>query len=194
MKDLQKDSQLNDLISNMFERPETLAQNDNSGAGARDVGMKETPHEPTKGKPLLIPDFVTKSYRAEPEVPLFKAGSGVLAWQPSKNPKISVEKVTVAQWTAANGRIMKKLLKDGISYETLMDYIEYTTKVGDYLQQYTVSSVMILDDVHRRYVAEENVAWSDVNKHFKDHYLVSIQEPSRVKSGWSKFRNRPTQQ
>jgi hypothetical protein len=69
--------------------------------------------------------------------------------------KVSPEKLTVGQWTAANARILAKLIKSGrLVGAEVADYLEYNRKIGDLLQIYTASSVFHLDHIHRQEIHE----------------------------------------
>ena len=109
---------------------------------------------------FCIPDFVTKPNASTAN---------------SDRDKVKrVEEVTTAQWISANAKILLKLMADGVDRDEIQRYLRYTVKVGDYLQMAETSSVMLLDNEHRRQVYEENRQWDNIDSdkvyfHLKTH-------------------------
>ena len=82
------------------------------------------------------------------------------------------------QWLSANARIMLALL-DNMDKATITSYLRYTAKIGDYLQVSEPSSVMLLDEEHRKSVTRENRQWDDIDGDRRYFYL----EKSKSSSG-----------
>lgn len=112
-----------------------------------------------QGKSLfLIPDFISKpnaSYTSNTERDKVKR----------------VEDVTAAQWISANSKILMKLITEGMEMLDVQRYLRYTIKVGDYLQMAETSSVMLLDNEHRRQVQEEGRQWDNIDSDKVYFYL-----------------------
>ena len=82
-----------------------------------------------------------------------------------RKPKI--QEVTLSQWVSANARIMSKLIADGTLSDTrdFLDYLEYTSRVGDLVQTHRVSSVMLFDNKFQQDQAAAGSRWSEYNWH-----------------------------
>ena len=135
-------------------------------------------------KPLLIPDFVIdikKGLYEEDEEDWLTTKSGAkLSLKLSKKKKPHPEEVTVPQWIGANARIvLKKLTSQSITMAEIKDYLLYTAKIGDLLQQYTPESVMVMDDVHRRKQAMEHTRFADIELHTQ---LVHLEKKNPISS------------
>lgn len=126
---------------------------------------------PTK-KVLLIPDFVVTrdgDNDSDEETLVFSQGNLRVK---SKN-KPTLREVTVAQWISANISILE-ILRETFSPDQLSDYLQFTKQIGDYLQIYTVPSVLALDNQHRKDVFKYGHKWSDISIHHISFYLVRI--------------------
>ena len=62
---------------------------------------------------------------------------------------------------------MSKLIADGTLSDTrdLLDYLEYTSRVGDLVQMHTVPSVVLFDNKFRQDQAAAGSRWSEYNWH-----------------------------
>ena len=141
-----------------------------------------------KPKYLLIPDHVSfpKSTDTEEETELFSSGSKRVLLKSAKT-KPKVENVTLPQWISANGRILLKLIAKGCDMQTVKDYLQYNIELGDYLQTCTQSSVLILDDAHRRAVSDQSKRYSEVDAHHRYFYLE--RKPAAVNTSKATYRS-----
>lgn len=98
--------------------------------------------------PHLIPDNVSK-----PNV----------SYLNDKDRVKRIEEVTPAQWISANSKILLKLIGEGMNMDGVRSYLRYTSKIGDYLQVSEPSSVMLLDNEHRRQVYDESRQWHEID-------------------------------
>jgi hypothetical protein len=114
-------------------------------------------------KPLLPVNFVStpKGIILDHEQVVTTDKDGNLKLKPSKN-RPTADKLTVGQWTSANARILAKLVPR-FTPQDLIDYLDYTRKVGDLLNQFTYSSVFILDNDHRIYVNTHGGRWNQID-------------------------------
>jgi hypothetical protein len=100
-------------------------------------------------KPLLPVNFVStpRGIIMDLEKVVTTSKDGELTIKPSKN-RPTADKLTAGQWVAANSRILAKLAPK-FSPQQMMDYLDYTRKLGDLLTQFTQASVFVLDNNHR---------------------------------------------
>ena len=100
-------------------------------------------------KPLLPVNFVStpRGIIMDQEKVVTTNKDGELAIKPSKN-RPTADKLTAGQWVAANSRILAKLAPK-FSPQDMMDYLDYTRKIGDLMTQFTQASVFVLDNNHR---------------------------------------------
>jgi hypothetical protein len=144
-------------------------------------------------KHLSIPDHLSRltgvPVSLEDEL---LTSSGVNITFKSTAKKVEIEDVTPGMWISANSRILD-LLSSAMSNVEVAEYHEYTRQVGDLLQVYTESSVMLFDDEHRRMVHATNRSWIDVYSHleriflkFKSNPVPSPKASSSGASGSSK--------
>jgi hypothetical protein len=123
-------------------------------------------------KHLSIPDFITRvegSPKEDEGVYLSTAG-GKLTFKAAGTKKVEVQNVCFGQWIGANSRI-HEVLYSTMSPSQNAAYCEYTRMVGDLYQLYTESSVMVLDDEHRRMVALSGRSWADLSLHLERMHL-----------------------
>ena len=99
----------------------------------------------------LIPDFVSKPTAS------YQSGS-------EKEKVKKVEEITQAQWISGNSKILLKLIEEGMNIDGVKAYLRYVSKVGDYLQVSEASSVMLLDNEHRKQVHEESRQWDHIDR------------------------------
>ena len=141
------------------------------------MGMTEPATVQSTGKPkskgpnkcYSVIDFVSfaNATHGDEETELLSDNNGtsIIMKNSRRNPKI--QEVTLSQWVSANTRIMSKLIADGTLSDTrdLLDYLEYTSRVGDLEQTHTVPSVMLFDNKFRQDQAAEGSRWSEYNWH-----------------------------
>jgi hypothetical protein len=99
---------------------------------------------------------------------------GSMKLKPSKY-KPTPDKITVGQWVAANARIMSKLMPK-FSPQDLIDYLDYNRKIGDLLNQFTYSSVFLVDNDHRVDVNHSGRRWNDIDCSLELYYLKKKDE------------------
>lgn len=87
------------------------------------------------------------------------------------NNKQKIKDVSVPQWVGANSRILLTLIDKGADKNTVEKYLRYTAKMGDYFQVSDASSVMLLDEEHRKMVARESRQWDDIDGDKRYFYL-----------------------
>ena len=94
--------------------------------------------------------------------------------------KMKPDEVTVPQWLSTNARILLTLL-DEMDKDTIAAYLRYTMKIGDYLQVSDVSSVMLLDEDHRKQVKRERSQWDEIDG--DKHYFFLEKEREKQRTG-----------
>jgi hypothetical protein len=131
-------------------------------------------------KPLLPCNFIsnTRGTMSESEE-VVHTGDGTQLVLKKTARKSSPDKLTTGQWVSANVRILQRLIP-GFSTQELSDYFDYTIGVGDSLQLFTTSSVMILDNEHRIDVHKTGRRWNNVDSRLENRYLKRKEE-SQVK-------------
>lgn len=179
-KDLQKDKALNQLLGEISTESSAFGLNDllafekesktHVPAGSPPAADSEGKH-----KTLFIKDFISNN-RIVPNDPDEKelfSGSGSSVFMRSQGVKVRPENVSIAQWTAANMRILAKLIDRGdiVSKQDIIDYMKYTEELGDYFQIYTTPSVMLYDHRYRERQAKENFRWGTPDFHAVNFYL-----------------------
>lgn len=185
---LARNQELNDLVKSLqgtsLKDLLTVQAMEQEGACA----STKAPAAGENPKPLLIPDFVSKPKGVpddEEEITFNTSGQAHLFLRSRAKPK--VDQVTLAMWVSANARILRKLIDSEIDDLTTVvslvkTYLDYTAQVGDFCQSYTTSSVMLLDDAHRRQQAKEATAWNDVNMHAMFYHLEKKSLPNKESS------------
>jgi hypothetical protein len=123
-------------------------------------------------KPLLPVNFVStpRGIIIDHDQVVTADKDGKLLIKPNKH-KPTADKLTVGQWVGANSRILSKLIPK-LSAQDLMDYLDYCRKIGDLLNQFTTSSVFILDNDHRIEVNQTaGKRWNDIDSHLEIYTL-----------------------
>ena len=114
-------------------------------------------------------DFVSfaNATHGDEETELLTDNNGTSITMKNSRRKPKIQKVTLSQWVSANARIMSKLIADGTLSDTkdLLDYLEYTSRVGDLVQMHTIPSVMLFDNKFRQDQAAAGSRWSEYNWH-----------------------------
>ena len=106
-------------------------------------------------RPLLIPDFISSLPLALHEVKetvLGTSGDVRIVLKTAQDKKLSLEKISFSQWSAANFRIMYTLMTDGSlsSSQDILQYIMYFSKISELAKCYPLSKVMQYDDLYPR--------------------------------------------
>ena len=164
--ELAKNKELNDLLnglSDMHLKDYLTQETCETGVGS---GKSERRGE--KAKVYLIRDFVSKpkSVTTDNETTLLANGETKLFVRSGSNSKPNADQVSLAQWISANSRILLQLMADGTAdIETIKSYLQYTSQIGDFAQVYTTSSIMLLDDNHRRQIGPEKGSWNEISFH-----------------------------
>jgi hypothetical protein len=144
------------------------------------LGVDDQPLN-AKGEKCLLPvNFLSCVRGTQDSEEVIHSGKGVNLVIQSNLSKKSPEKLTVGQWTAANARILSKLIKSGrlVGLE-IADYLEYNRKIGDLLQLYTASSVFQLDHNHRLEVHEDATRrWHEIDCTLENAHLKRRDDPS----------------
>ena len=167
---LGRDKELNKLLSLYHQdRQDFLSVREDGTSGASPVAV--TQGERLK-KHLSIVDFISRTDGPplEDEETLVTTSGTKLVLSKSTSKKIEVQNVTVPQWISANSRIYD-LLTPTMSRLEMASYNEYVRVVGDLLQIYTVSSIMCMDEEHRRLVNATGRSWCDVSLHLERMFL-----------------------
>jgi hypothetical protein len=126
------------------------------GSGVKDLmtdllNLDDVPLN-AKGEKCLLPTSFLSCVRGTQNTDeVVHSGKGQnLILQSTLNRVTKPEKLTVGQWTAANARILAKLISDNrLTASELQDYLEYNRKLGDLLQIFTPGSCFMLDNNHR---------------------------------------------
>jgi hypothetical protein len=163
---LAKDKELNTLLRSYNEGERDFL------AGFNKVASASAGEKPKKA--LYIPDFVTCVSEAtvSDDEEILTTSSGTQLSLKTKPKRLEPKDVTLPMWISANSRICD-VLSPGFSSIELQQYNEFTRQIGDLLQLYSVSSVMVLDHEHRRHVAATGRAWDDISHHLEKIHLRS---------------------
>ena len=118
---------------------------------------------------LQIIDFISFSDTPDQSIEL---SEGVSIRLPGAKPKL--DSVTPFQWLSANCRIMATLIQSGkIAGRDILDYLAYTTKVGEMATRYTWASVLNYDEQYRKSQAAYGFRWGSDSQHLA---LVALRE------------------
>ena len=171
LKDLSNDKKLEEMLRSLKDEHLEFME-----PGLITDGKKSA--SPCKGK-YYITDFVN-----------IPTKSSITAANPDKQKR--VEDVTIPQWISANVKILQKLMAEGMSQENVIKYLRYTSKIGDYLQTSDQSSVMLLDNEHRRQVYEEHRDWDSIDGDKVYFHLKSLTTRWQKKSTYMDDKSKPT--
>ena len=97
-------------------------------------------------------------------------GDSELVWR-NKAKKPTLEKVSVAQWAGASFRIARLML-DKLSKDEFRNYLDYHANISDFMQIYTVPSVLMLDDAHRGNMVSASTPWTALDHNLETWHLV----------------------
>jgi hypothetical protein len=122
---------------------------------------------PKGNKYRAIVDFIPNCARASDEE--VEIAKGVVLKMKSGGSKVKLEQVTPAQWLSANSRILADIiLKEGVNFDItnfVLDYLAYTTKIGELATKFTWSSVIQYDDDYRVKQSEFGFPWGSDSPH-----------------------------
>ena len=94
---------------------------------------------------------------------------------PDKHPYLGI---TIAEWGAANSRVMHHLIKIGaLQLHDIDFYLAYTAIVFDFASQYEWSSVLEFDYRYREQQAEHGFQWGHINPLMELQILVKKSQP-----------------
>ena len=162
-------------LATLFSKPAT------STVELRDVmrellGLEDQPTLNAKGEKCLLPiNFLSCVRGTQNSEEVIHSGKGVnLVVQSTLRKSSSPDKLSIGQWTAANSRILCKLIVTGrLCGPEVLDYLEYVRKLGDLLQLYTPGSVFQLDHNHRLELHESTTKrrWQDIDCTLENAHL-----------------------
>lgn len=151
---------------------------------------------PPKGKApyLRITDFVTglSSAAAREEVVIGGEGDTKLVLH-SSGRKPDLQKVSQAQWSAANSKIMASLLDSGdLKADDIGFYLSYSNTVCEFALTYSWSSIMEFDDRYRALQAQFQFQWGTPNRDL-EHQTLKPRAPPPPAPRQSESRKPPFQ-
>lgn len=126
-----------------------------------------------------IVDFVGGG--VEEEIVVGGAGSHqVILKSGPRKPRL--ENVSLAQWTVANLAILYKLHGESkLNGDAILDYLSYTTKIGQLVQRYNLVSVLLYDREYRKLQCAHDFRWGTDVPHLHSVYLQPrIPRPSNL--------------
>ena len=132
--------------------------------------------------PLLIPDFISTLplvLHEDRETILGTSGDAKIILKSSNEKKLSLDKITFPQWSAANLRIMHTLMKEGSlsTTEEVLDYIMYIAKISELAKCYPLPRVMQYDDFFRRMQFATKCKWR-IDSQFISQQTLHRPEPT----------------
>ena len=147
----------------------------------------------TGTKYRAIIDFIPKNARLSDE-DIELADGLILKLKPNAS-KVRLENVTPAQWVVANANIFADMVHEfgtGDLYNMALDYMSYTSKIGELATRYTWTSVIKYDDEYRAKQHKFGFRWGSDSSHMS---VVSLEERrtyNQSSSGGSRrFGKRP---
>lgn len=149
-------------------------------------------------------DFIPRNARHSRETPEeHEMIPGRVTLSITGGRSLKLESVTPAQWVAANANILADILKKSPSIDPclVLDYMSYTSKIGELASKKTWKSVVLFDDEYREKQHEFGFRWGSDTPHTSDVNLVTRDPPKDDKSKRSKStshsdsssNDRPTQ-
>jgi hypothetical protein len=146
----------------------------------------------SRGEKALLPIHYLSCIRGtQDRDEVLHAGKDINLVLQTANKRVTPDKLTAGQWIGANSRILDKFITSGrLSAAQLSDYLEYSRKVGDLLQQYTTNSVFMLDHVHRLEVHEKpSKRWSEIDATLQSSHLKKKDESNSSVNRTSNYRD-----
>ena len=136
----------------------------------------------SRGKrPLLIPDFISSLplvLQEDKETVLGTSGDARIVLKTAQDKKLSLDKISFPQWSAANFRIMHSLMKGGSlsSTQDILEYIMYSSKISELAKCYPLPKVMQYDDLYHRMQFLTNCKWG-TDSQFISHQTLHRPDP-----------------
>ena len=127
----------------------------------------------SQGKPLRIPDFVSRFTPQDDEKIISSDDSARLTLTlGSKKPKL--ESISMADFSIANTRIFYELLTSNRlpTPDDLRDYLSYSVKIFELGKKFTWSSVLKYDDEFRILQHTYGYPWDKDHSHIHEIMLV----------------------
>ena len=127
-----------------------------------------------------IVDFVFSKDRREDTV-LLETESGQLIFRTGP-PKPSLDSVTLCQWSLANLAICNKLIESGLLvYNSILDYLSYTTKIYQLFNVHERVSVLLYDREYRYLQSKFGFRWGTDVPHLSNIALIPREQAKRRK-------------
>ena len=106
----------------------------------------------------------------------------------SSPKKPLLENITLSQWSVANMAILYKLLVEGkLQGAALLDYLSHTKKIYQFVQRYSLPSVLQYDRECRKLQAAMGFSWgTDVQHLYKLHLIPQDKVNTGAATGWKK--------
>jgi hypothetical protein len=153
------------------------------------LGIDDQPLN-AKGEKCLLPiNFLSCVRGTQNTEEVLHSGKSLNLVVQSNLRKVSPDKLTVGQWTAANSRVLSKLIESGrLCGSEVLDYLVYVRKLGDLMQLYTPGSVFQLDHVHRQELHERTTKrrWQDIDCTLENAHLKRRDEVAHGTSAFYK--------
>ena len=109
-----------------------------------------------------------------------------------KSNDLETYHITVAEWGAANMRLMNFLLQQGdLARAHVEYYMAYTTQVFEYASTYEWTSILLFDTRYRDLQAEHGFLWGDMR--LAQQMNILVPRNSANSQGNGKYRNPKTQ-
>lgn len=129
-----------------------------------------------------ICDFIPSL--ASDDVEEFDMGPFVMKMNGSSKTKRDA--VSPAQWISANARILGEVAKESMCMSTVLDYLSYTSKIGEYATRFTWASTLVYDDEYRKTQAQYGFRWGSDTPHVAQIFLREkdgLKKQSKKSSG-----------
>ena len=94
---------------------------------------------------------------------------GTFVVKPSVSKRVTLDKVTMAQWIEANTLIMSQLVEQGVDFRA---YCSYSVMLAQLAQKYDWISVLLWDREYRKLQANVGFRWGYDISHLRDVFLV----------------------
>ena len=138
-----------------------------------------------------IVNFVPKAaHKTDEEIELVDG----LSIKLNHNQKLKLEAVTPAQWVAANACILADILvteRATLTPNYVLDYLAYTTKIGELATKFTWPSVMQYDDDYRALQHTYGFRWGSDTPHLSTINLEVRTKPKIAKKDGGRDINKP---
>ena len=98
--------------------------------------------------------------------------------------KMKLEDITPAQWVAANSNILADIIRKSprsVQADTILDYLSYTAKIGEFATKFTWKSVILYDDDYRAKQHQFQFRWGSDSPHLSLVKLIARDQPKEDK-------------